>query len=89
MSTLSKPFGNFFLSLQRDSRESSVTGTTLKTAKMKEKYSTTFLLMAVTFIVCLIVSNLFATKVFSRLGHKPPRSGDRFPDFLHHKRLSD
>ena len=32
---------------------------------MKEKYSTTFLLMAVTFIVCLIVSNLFATKVFS------------------------
>ena len=37
MSTLSKPFGNFFLSLQRDSRESSVTGTTLKTAKMKDE----------------------------------------------------
>ena len=32
---------------------------------MKEKYSTTFLLMAVAFIVCLITSNLFATKVFS------------------------
>ena len=32
---------------------------------MKEKYSTTFLLMAVAFTVCLIISNLFATKVFS------------------------
>ena len=32
---------------------------------MKEKYSTTFLLMAVAFTVCLITSNLFATKVFS------------------------
>lgn len=32
---------------------------------MKEKYSTTFLLMAVAFTVCLVVSNLFATKVFS------------------------
>lgn len=32
---------------------------------MKEKYSTTFLLMAVAFSVCLITSNLFATKVFS------------------------
>lgn len=32
---------------------------------MKEKYSTTFLLMAVAFIVCLITSNLFATKIFS------------------------
>ena len=31
---------------------------------MKEKYSTTFLLMAVAFTVCLIASNLFATKVF-------------------------
>ncbi len=31
---------------------------------MKEKYSTTFLLMAVAFTVCLITSNLFATKVF-------------------------
>ena len=32
---------------------------------MKEKYSTTFLLMAVAFIVCLVTSNLFATKVFA------------------------
>jgi hypothetical protein len=32
---------------------------------MKERYSTTFLLMAVAFTVCLITSNLFATKVFS------------------------
>ena len=32
---------------------------------MKEKYSTIFLLMAVAFTVCLIISNLFATKVFS------------------------
>ena len=32
---------------------------------MKEKHSTTFLLMAVAFTVCLIISNLFATKVFS------------------------
>ena len=32
---------------------------------MKEKYSTTFLLMAVAFTVCLITSNLFTTKVFS------------------------
>ncbi len=32
---------------------------------MKEKYSTTFLLMAVAFTVCLITSNLFATKIFS------------------------
>lgn len=32
---------------------------------MKEKYSTSFLLMAVAFTVCLITSNLFATKVFS------------------------
>ncbi|MBR5702835.1 MAG: queuosine precursor transporter [Bacteroidales bacterium] len=32
---------------------------------MKEKYSTTFLLMAVAFTVCLIISNLFATKVFT------------------------
>ena len=32
---------------------------------MNNKYSTTFLLMAVVFTVCLIVSNLFATKVFA------------------------
>ena len=32
---------------------------------MKEKYSTTFLLMAVAFTVCLITSNLFATKIFT------------------------
>ena len=32
---------------------------------MKDKYSTTFLLMAVAFTVCLITSNLFATKIFS------------------------
>ena len=32
---------------------------------MKEKYSTTFLLMAVAFVVCLVSSNLFATKIFS------------------------
>ncbi len=32
---------------------------------MKPKFSTTFLLMAVTLVVCLITSNLFATKVFS------------------------
>jgi len=32
---------------------------------MKDKYSTTFLLMAVAFTVCLISSNLFATKIFS------------------------
>lgn len=32
---------------------------------MKEKYSTTFLLMAVAFIVCLVTSNLFATKIFA------------------------
>lgn len=32
---------------------------------MKEKYSSTFLLMAVAFTVCLITSNLFATKVFA------------------------
>lgn len=32
---------------------------------MKDKYSTTFLLMAVAFTICLISSNLFATKIFS------------------------
>ena len=32
---------------------------------MKGKYSTTFLMMAVLFTVCLIASNLFATKVFT------------------------
>ncbi len=32
---------------------------------MKQKFSTVFLLMAVLFTVCLIASNLFATKVFA------------------------
>ena len=32
---------------------------------MKETYSKTFLCMAVLFVVCLITSNLFATKVFA------------------------
>jgi len=32
---------------------------------MKEKFSTTFVLMAVAFTVCLITSNLFATKIFA------------------------
>ncbi len=32
---------------------------------MKPKFSTTFLLMTVTLVVCLISSNLFATKIFS------------------------
>jgi uncharacterized integral membrane protein (TIGR00697 family) len=32
---------------------------------MKQKFSTTFVLMAVLFSVCLITSNLFATKIFA------------------------
>jgi uncharacterized integral membrane protein (TIGR00697 family) len=32
---------------------------------MKQKFSTTFVLMAVLFTVCLITSNLFATKIFA------------------------
>ncbi len=46
---------------------------------MKEKHSTTFLLMAVAFIVCLISSNLFATKIFSLGGVSLPGAVIIFP----------
>ena len=36
-----------------------------KNCKMKQKFSINFLLMTVALVVCLIASNLFATKVFS------------------------
>ena len=32
---------------------------------MKQQFSTTFLLMAIAFVVCLVVSNIFAIKVFT------------------------
>lgn len=43
--------------------DSSVLGTTIKTRYMK--YSKTFLWMAVLFNVCIIASNLFASKIFT------------------------
>lgn len=50
---------------------SSVSGTTIKTEKMKHKaqFSVIFLCMTVLFTVCLITSNLLATKVFA-IGEK-------------------
>lgn len=46
---------------------------------MKDKFSTTFLLMAVLFVVCLITSNLFATKVISLWGINLPGAVMIFP----------
>ena len=46
---------------------------------MKEKFSPAFLLMAVLFTVCLISSNLFATKVFTVLGINLPGAVIVFP----------
>ncbi|MBR5905479.1 MAG: queuosine precursor transporter [Bacteroidales bacterium] len=46
---------------------------------MKNKYSTVFLLMAVLFVVCLIASNLFATKVICILGINLPGAVIIFP----------
>ena len=46
---------------------------------MKNKYSTVFLLMAVLFVVCLIASNLFATKVISLWGINLPGAVIIFP----------
>ena len=46
---------------------------------MKDKFSTTFLLMAVLFSVCLIASNLFATKVISLWGINLPGAVIIFP----------
>ena len=46
---------------------------------MKDKFSTTFLLMAVLFTVCLISSNLFATKVISFWGINLPGAVIIFP----------
>ena len=46
---------------------------------MRNKYSTVFLLMAVLFVVCLIASNLFATKVISLWGINLPGAVIIFP----------
>ena len=46
---------------------------------MKDKFSITFLLMAVLFTVCLITSNLFATKVISLWGINLPGAVIIFP----------
>lgn len=46
---------------------------------MKAKYSTTFLLMAVLLTVCLIASNLFATKIISLWGINLPGAVIIFP----------
>lgn len=46
---------------------------------MKDKFSITFLLMAVLFTVCLISSNLFATKVISLWGITLPGAVIIFP----------
>lgn len=46
---------------------------------MKDKFSVTFLVMAVLFIVCLISSNLFATKVISLWGVNLPGAVLVFP----------
>ena len=46
---------------------------------MNNKYSTTFLLMAVLFVVCLIASNLFATKVICVWGINLPGAVVIFP----------
>ena len=46
---------------------------------MKDKFSTTFLLMAVLFSVCLIASNLFATMVISLWGINLPGAVIIFP----------
>lgn len=46
---------------------------------MKEKFSITFLLMAVLFTVCLIASNLFATKIISLWGVNLPGAVLIFP----------
>ena len=58
---------------------SSVTGTTIKTAKMKKKFSAIFLMMAVLFTVCLIASNLFASKIVSFWGVNLPGAVIVFP----------
>lgn len=50
---------------------------------MNKKVSIVFMLMAVLFIVCLIASNLFATKVFAMGNITLPGRGNHFPDFLH------
>jgi len=50
-----------------------------KNCKMKAKYSTTFLLMAVLFVVCLIASNIFATKIVSFWGINLPGAVLFFP----------
>ena len=46
---------------------------------MKDKFSVTFLLMAVLFVVCLIASNLFATKIISFWGVNLPGAVIVFP----------
>ena len=46
---------------------------------MKEKFSVTFLLMAVLFVVCLISSNLFATKIITLWGINLPGAVMIFP----------
>ncbi|MBO4263801.1 MAG: queuosine precursor transporter [Bacteroidales bacterium] len=46
---------------------------------MKEKFSATFLLMAVLFVVCLISSNLFATKIICLWGINLPGAVIIFP----------
>ena len=46
---------------------------------MKAKFSTTFLLMAVLFTVCLIASNLFASKIISFWGINLPGAVIVFP----------
>ena len=50
-----------------------------KNCSMKYKFSITFLLMAVLFTVCLISSNLFATKVISVFGIALPGAVIVFP----------
>ena len=46
---------------------------------MKQKFSVIFLLMTVLFIVCLVASNLFATKVISIFGATLPGAVIIFP----------
>ena len=58
---------------------SSVTGTTIKTARMKESYSKAFVCLAAISVVCLIASNLFATKLFAVGGIVLPAAVVIFP----------
>ena len=68
-----------FAARNGDWAASSVTGTTIKTARMKDNFSKAFVCLAAISVVCLIASNLFATKLFAVGGIVLPAAVVIFP----------